>query len=62
MFLAYIFYWIMRGYTASLKYEKKCEDLRADLINLDSETWDTYYFNVTGHHPNSTITLSRRTP
>ena len=64
------FIWRHLSSAAERKREAKYDQLRIDLINLDSDhdyeptqaRWDAYYFGVTGYHPNSTITISRRTP
>jgi hypothetical protein len=68
--LTAIFVATQRDMTAERKREEKRDQLRSDLIDLDIDRdyesaqarWDAYYFNVTGYHPNSTITLSRRSP
>ena len=66
--LAAIFYWGMRDSIATRKREKKQDALCTMLTELESDhgyeatqaRWDTYYFGVTGHHPKSTITFSRK--
>ncbi len=66
--LTAIFYWGMRDSIATRKREKKQDALCTMLTELDSDhgyevtqaRWDTYYFGVTGHHPKSTITFSRK--